>query len=90
MDKLDYLIINLDTPEKLNQVRNLPNCNPDTSYGLSQSLYSISHDLHHLRSGMRDNDYDRMFIPSIVDIPRVKLLLSLGLNKEEVQEILNE
>lgn len=89
MDKLDYLIIALDTPEKLAEVKVLPNCNPNISYGQKTSLYSISTDTHFLR-GRLDDSYDRMFIPSIHDIPKVKLLHSLGLSKAEIKELLNE
>ena len=89
MDKLDYLIINLDTPEKLAQVLALPNCDRETKYGQRESLYSLQSDTHYLR-GKQFAGYDRIVIPSIEDIPRVKLLHSLGLSKEEIVEIINE
>lgn len=86
---IDYLIIPLDSKEKVARVKALPNCNRQNQFGQKQSLYSIQHDTHHLRKGMREAG-DRMYIPTIEDIPKVKLLLSLGLSKEEIQEILNE
>ncbi len=89
MDKLDYLIIALDTPEKLAEVKALPNCNQYTEYGQTTSLYGILGDTHWLR-GRQFESNDRMFIPSIHDIPKVKLLHSLGLSKAEIKELLNE
>ena len=89
MSRIAYLIINLDTSEKLAQVEALSNCNKESRYGREQSLYSIRYDTHYLRRNEIDNS-DRITIPSIEDIPRVKLLLSLGLSKEEILEILNE
>lgn len=88
MDKLDYLIIALDTPEKLAEVKALPNCTNETRYGQTTSLYSISLDTHYIR-GRQFESSDRMFIPSIHDIPKVTLLHSLGLSKAEILELLN-